>query len=567
MPDLNLHIAATLGLLLGVSLIAGIIFEYLHIPKVTAYLLVGLGLGHSFLNVLDEEHIATFDPMLKMAMALVLFGLGCHFPFSRIRRIAARGLVISAGELILTFTVVFVGLLVFQTSLSTAILLGCLALATAPATTVLVLKEYRSEGPVTEYTGFMVALNNLACIVAFELAFLVISILSGSSDVAWFMSAGVVARDIAGSIAVGVISGFLLSYGCGLMGRGRWIVLLVATSTFLLGICESLGIPYMLTFLVMGVTLANSLDYSDKVVEELDHLTGLLCVLFFAVHGAELDISKVQQVGIVGAVYIVCRIVGKYFGVYIAARLSKQPIAVRQWLGTSLFAQAGAAISLATIAEARDSELGGPILTIILGSVVFFEIIGPLLIKQSILRAGEVPIAQAIHHTHNTPLGQIREITDRVISSWRRSDTISNVPRNITVRELMRRHSGLHQTANFETIVSYLEAQHDNTLPVVSDQGTVVGVIRFSLVGNVLFDKTVNQLVRAEDLAIPVRTFLHPEDSVTRAFELFQVNPDDCIPVVSKEEPQHLLGIVRRSDIKHMLIRQRRTSGQTPDPS
>ena len=122
MPDLELHIAVTLGLLLGLSLVAGLVAEYFHLPKVTAYLMVGLLLGPGMMNQLPAEHVEQFDPMLKLAMALVLFGLGCHFPLQRIRRIAARCLVLSGGELLFTFGFVLTGLMAIGTSFDIAIL-------------------------------------------------------------------------------------------------------------------------------------------------------------------------------------------------------------------------------------------------------------------------------------------------------------------------------------------------------------------------------------------------------------------------------------------------------------
>lgn len=560
MPEIELHIAVTLGLLLGVSLVAGLIADYIHLPKVTAYLLVGMLLGPSMMDQLQEEHVHQFDPMLKLAMALVLFGLGCHFPFQRLRRIAGRCIKLSMGELLFTLVIVSAGLLAVGTSFNTAVLLGCLALATAPATTILVLKEYRSEGQVTECASFLVALNNLASIVAFELAFLGFYLLQNGLNDGGFVAQGlVVFRDIAGSIVIGVLAGLVISFGCGLVGRSRWIVLLVAAATFLLGLCESFNVPYMLTFFVMGFTLANAFDLSSKVVEELDHLTGLLCVLFFAVHGAELKLGAFVELGLVGGVYILCRILGKVVGVYAAARLFKQPLELRHNLGPSLLAQAGAAIALSTIAVKRDPDLGRPVQTIILGSVVLFEIIGPLMIKYSLIRAGEVPLSQAIHHTDQTPWEQLKAITNRFVNSLWRGDSIRTAPIDIPVKNVMRASLGLLQSADFEGVIAHLEAQHDNTLPVIDEKNRIVGVIRFQLVGNVMFDKTVNRLVRAEDLATPLHNVLHPEDSVARAFELFQKTSDDCLPVVRSDGSREYLGVVRRTEVMHLLIRQRKS--------
>lgn len=558
MDHFELHIASSLGLLLGVCLAAGVLAEILHLPKVTAYLLVGMFVGRSILNWIPEHHIELFQPVLKFAMALVLFNLGAEFTFRKARRVARRCLSLALSEIAVTCVFVTLGLLAFGCSGSRALLLGCLAVATAPATTILVLKEFRSEGPVTESTGFLVAVNNFACIVMFELAFLMIHVWQGKQQVPIAYQIGLLLQDIAGSIALGVAGGLIVSYGCGLMKIKRWLVLLVATTTLLLGVCESLEMPYMLAFLVMGVTVVNTSDLAGKIVDELDHLSGLLAVLFFSVHGTELNLNAFIDVGLFGVVYIVFRLAGKACGVYFAARATRQPLEVRHWLGPCLFSQAGAAIALSTIARHRDAELGEPIQNIILGSVVFFEIIGPLFIRQSLLRTGEVPLAQAIRHTSRTSRDQVRSVIDGFLTALGRAGTTTRGASQATVGDLLRKSQGIHQSADFDQVISYIEHSHENTYPVVDDRLQVVGLIRYPLLSNVMFDNSVTHLVRAQDLASTVDTLLFPDEPATHAFELFQAETDDCIPVVTREEPHALLGVVRRSDVMHALITRHR---------
>ena len=558
MGDFHLHVTSTLGLLLAVCLAAGVLADLVHLPKVTAYLLVGLLVGPSVLDWVPTEHVELFEPLLKLAMALVLFNLGCEFTFSKVRRVAAHCMALSTVEITATITFVTIGLILFGSSGRMALLLGCLAVATAPATTILVLKEFRSEGPVTESTGFMVAVNNFACIVLFELAFLTIAVLRGSADISITKETLSVLGSVSGSMVLGVLGGLVVSYGCGFLSMKRWLVLLVATVTFLLGVDESFEFPYMLSFLMMGVTVANTSDYTPKIVDELDHLSGLLAVLFFVAHGTELDAGAFIAAGKLGAVYIVFRMLGKWLGVYTAAKATRQPREIRIWGGSCLFAQAGAAIALSTIAVNRDPELGKPIQDIILGSVVLFEIIGPLFIRQSLIQTGEVPLAQAIHHTSRTPLEQLRAVVDRFRSAVRGNAPQPMMINKVLVRDLLRKTKGIRQSADFDEVVAHIEHSHDNTYPVVDDQSCVVGVIRYPLLSDVLFDHSAAKLVRAEDLVTAVDSCLHVDDPAARAYELFQGETDDCIPVVQRESPHELLGVVRRSDVMHALITQRR---------
>jgi len=555
-----LHIASTLGLLLGLSLVAGLVAEVIHLPKVTAYLLVGLFLGPGMLDVVPHEHVHAFDPFLKLAMALVLFDLGRRFPLSKLRRILRRVAVLSLGELLFTFTLVTTGLYFMQQSLAFALLLGALALATAPATTVLVLREVHSEGPVTEYAGILLALNNLASIVVFELVFVGIQLARPDTDSSAWWEVVFLVRNLLGSVLLGFLAGLLVSLGCGLLHSSRWLVLLIAAVTLLLGICETLGLPYMLTFLIMGLVVVNSTEISDKIASELDPFTGILVVLFFPVHGAELDLQAFIAAGAIGTVYILCRLSGKYLGIYFTAKWTHESVGVRQWLGTTLMAQAGAAIALAAIAVQRDPELGKRVQTIILGSVVFFEIVGPVLIRMSAVRAGEVPFSHAIYHSSTTPLEQLRQVWNRLLATLPRSPKKIVPQRELTVADLLRRNvQGIPQSATFNSVVTYIEHSHDNTYPVIDEDSSVVGVIRYPLLSNALCDPSVAQLIRAEDLATPAAVLVCPDDSAAHALELFQNTVDDCIPVVSREAPQRLVGVLRRRDLTHLLIRRHRT--------
>ncbi len=173
------------------------------------------------------------------------------------------------------------------------------------------------------------------------------------------------------------------------------------------------------------------------------------------------------------------------------------------------------------------------------------------------------PLGQAISHTSGTLLEQLRTIIDRfraalgtVIPTG--ATPIGTAASTATVSDLLRRTQGIHQSADFDAVISHIEHSHDNTCPVVDDRMCLVGVIRYTLLSNVMFDHSVTRLVRAEDLATRSDARLYCDEPVTNAFELFQSETDDCIPVVTRDEPHRLLGIVRRSDVVHALITQRR---------
>lgn len=555
------HIAVTLGLLLGASVLAGFLSNLIRLPKVTAYLLVGLMLGPSLINAIPESHVSDLEPVIQLAMALVLFRLGTHFSFGLLRRQLTLAWPTAIGDAVATLSLVTVGLLLVGMPFTMALLLGCLAIATAPATTILVLQEVRSEGPVTERTQTLVALNNFICIVMFEVCFVLFHQFSSSDANKAIGDLLRLGGTLFGSLILGILGGLVISYACGFLKKNSWLVLLIAVTTLVLGIAVTFELSYMLTFLAMGVIVANSSEVSQQIAEELDHITGLLCVIFFAVHGAELHLDAAMAVGMAGMVYIVARVAGKLIGNYLGARMAGQPSVIRRYVGPSLLAQAGAAIALASMAVTRAPELGVPILQIILGSVVIFEIAGPLLVRAALLRAGEVPLAQAIHHTDQTPVHQFQSLWDRLWVAWHKTSDATEIPRALDtpIEPLIRRNvKGISRSASFDQVISHIEHSHDNTYPVVDDNNVVVGVIRYPLLANVMFDRHVSDLVRAEDLSTPTGTVLHEDASLNDAVEALQRETDDCLPVVSRETPISLIGVVRRSDVMHLLVQRRR---------
>jgi len=547
----------TLGLMMVVALAVGGLGRTLHLPKVTTYLLAGVALGPSVLGWVPKEHIDQFEPLTRLAIALVLFHLGCHFPMARARRILPRVLRLSGGELFATFALVTVGVWLLGQRWDGALLLGAMALATAPATTILVLKEMESEGPLTEYSQALVAINNLVSIVLFELLFVVIFFFSDRFSVSVVVEVADLVRDLAGSLALGLLGGLLVSFCYPLVTESRRLVLLVALIAALLGACEMLHFPYLLTFLAMGAMVANTTYHGRQMNAEMDRITGLLSVLFFVIYGAALHLPALCKVGWIGLGYIVLRSLGKYLGIYFAPQRGFTDTAVRRWLGTMLVSQAGAAIALSAIAVTRHGPFA-ELQTIILGTVVVFEIVGPLLIRTAVIRSGEVPLAQAVPHSSFDLMDQARTVWNRFLLALGRDPWEGRQQEELTVNELMRKKVNVvSQSATFDEVIEMIEHSRDSTYPVVGGSSELVGVIRYRELSNVLFDPALGALVRAADVTTPPGALLFADDPASRACTLFAHTRDDCIPVVSRDEPRELLGIVRRRDVLRFLIRGR----------
>ena len=575
--DHDWKIALSLGLMLAAALVAGQLAKLVKAPYVTAYLLAGLLIGPFVLNLIHDDALHHLEPIAQGAMALVLFNMGCRFSLARVKRILPHSLRLSAGELLLTFLLVSLGFAIMGPLVGSdfgwqeGLLFGALALATAPATTILVLKENESEGPITELATTMTAFNNLAAILIFEVVLLFVLMLrrESANETSAYFVLGQLGVKLLAAAGMGIASGLLASFACSFLAKGKWIVLFVALVALQLGLCDYLELKslYLLTFLVMGAVVANSYEDAGEIVRVLDNFTGLLCVVFFVIHGAALDLGKLYQAGIIGVGYIALRTLGKYFGVYLSTGPDFRGTAVQHWLGASLLSQAGAAIALCAVAKEVEPELGENLETIILGTVVFFEIVGPVLVRHAVLRGGEVPLSHAIDHSVSTPLSVLAGILNRALESlgfdpWRKKDL-----GEITVEQLMFRNvKPVAASATFQQVVRSIEHSHDNTFPVTSAQEELIGVIHYVDLRNEVFDAELSTLVCAEDLARPVVHSLHPDETLDTAWQIFRQCADDIIVVVTRDPPARLVGVVRRRDVLKFLRSTNRTNVSDSGP-
>ncbi len=382
-------------LCLAIAIGSGLLFNRLAkrvgLPNVTGYLVAGLLLGGSVFNVIPFETTAQLNDIVNVALGFIAFSIGGEFKLSYIRRLGSRVLTVTAFEALTAVVLVDITLLVCGFPPAESIALGAIAAATAPAATLMVVRQYKADGPVTRTLLPVVAMDDAVCLMAFSISVSVAKALEAEGGVNYFDMIVTPIIEILGSIVLGGAIGFVQTF-CLRFFKSRANRLTLVICAVLLGtaLADLLGLSSLLLCMMIGAMVANLYDDLDKLLDVVDHWTPPLFLLFFVLSGADLDLSVLPQVGLMGVLYLVFRSMGKYLGARIGSRLVGFEPNVRKYLGVALLPQAGVAIGMTTIAAVELPQYGGQIRAVILCATLIYELIGPVLTKIALTRAGEI---------------------------------------------------------------------------------------------------------------------------------------------------------------------------------
>jgi len=397
---LNLQMFLVVGIMLALAYFGTIIFEKYNLPRVISYIIIGFILGQSILGLVTTDIINQLDFISFFALSLIGFTVGGELVYSRIKELGSSIPIITIMESLGAFILVFTGVYLVTKSVPAGLLLGALASATAPAATVGVLWQYHAKGPLTTTLYAVVGLDDAAALIiyAFASAF-AIAMLAHSGGGSLAVIVGKPMMEIIGAVMLGALFGVVLHF-IGLKSERKDNLLLITIGAILMcaGIAESLGYSLILTNMVLGVTLVNISDRNDKYFNIIHDFNPPFYCLFLILVGARLDYRLIPHVGLVGVVYIIARMAGKSLGAWIGAVVSRAKTVVRKYLGFGLFSAAGVPIGLAIEMSHRVKQLGSPeashlsvvIFTVLIATLFIFEVVGPLLAKRAVIKAGEV---------------------------------------------------------------------------------------------------------------------------------------------------------------------------------
>ena len=388
---------------LALALIFGLastrLVKLIKLPNVTGYLIAGLLIGPSVFGLVSHEGVESFNIIVTLALGFIAFSIGGEFKLDVLKRLGKNVVVITAvqafGTVIAVFAVLYAagacGLL-GENYLPMVFTLSAIATATAPAATLLVVRQYKARGPVTETLLPVVAMDDAFGLMIFSIFISIAqAFASGTNPTIGTMLLEPL-RELALSLLIGAAIGFAVSLCSKVFkSRANRLCLCIAATVLGVSLSEMWHLSSLLLCMMIGAVFSNLGKDVDKILDGTDRWTPPVFMLFFVISGMELDLSILPTVGVLGALYIISRSIGKYYGARFGAAMVKADKNIRKYLGLTLLPQAGVAVGMAQIALSRlPAEFGTKIQAVVLCATLIYEIFGPVITKIALQKAGEI---------------------------------------------------------------------------------------------------------------------------------------------------------------------------------
>lgn len=403
---------------LSVAILAGLmmtrLFKKIHLPAVTAYLVAGILVGPYCLGQLniaglgftDSKSLDALNLVSEVALGFIAFSIGSEFRLKNLKETGKQAVVIGIFQALLATVSVVLALWILhllmpdKLTMPMVLTLGAIATATAPAATLMVVREYKAKGELTNLLLPIVALDDAVGLLVFAVLFGISKTVSfGSLDILPIILNPLL--EITLSLLLGTVMGLILTEVEKLFNSNTnrlnmtiALVLLTVALTMLkwkVG-SVSIGFSSLLTLMMMGTVFCNRCPLSENIMSASDKWTSPVLAAFFVVSGAELELSVFRDwmIVVIGAVYVIFRCIGKYYGARISAKFTHCSESVRKNLGITLFPQAGVALGMCTIAASELGSEGALIRNITLFAILIYELVGPMLTRDALKRAGDI---------------------------------------------------------------------------------------------------------------------------------------------------------------------------------
>ena len=408
-----------IALALFVGLLSSRLMKLLRLPNVTGYLIAGIIFGPYVLGkyiggwTVDnpETSINAIKWISEIALGFIAFTIGCSFKKNAIQRVGKKVIAITVcealGGAIITIGALLIAHIFLKDQLPISLILtfGAIACATAPAATLMVIRQYKAKGPVVDTLIPVVAFDDAVALIAFAILFSISKALAGKTALNVMDILVWPLVEIIGSLVLGALLGFGITLGFKFFkSRANRSILIICAVLVVIGL-SMLGkmnawpfsISSLLACMMIGAIFINFREDAGRTIERIDGITPPLYMLFFVISGASLDITIFGSKGaltliIIALIYAIFRCVGKWTGAFISAKATHAEPTVQKYLGFTLFPQAGVAIGLATTANQAfpDPQLASLVLAVILSSTIIYELLGPVITKIALKKAGEI---------------------------------------------------------------------------------------------------------------------------------------------------------------------------------
>lgn len=380
---------------LGIAMTAGLLMTRLirliHLPNVTAYLLAGVLIGPYVLGWVTKDMTDSFTVITNVALGFIAFSIGDEFKLSSLIAIGKPAIVITVLESVMAVVLVDTITIVCGFPKPMCIVLGALAASTAPAATLLVVRQYHAHGPLTNMLLPVVAADDATGLIAYSIS---ISIAVGMINGDPFSVTNTILKPI-----LQIIISLLLGSGFGILvalshryfhSHTNRMSICIAAIFVAVSLADRWGLSSLLVCMALGAFYVNMRSDSERILQCIDDWTYPLFMLFFVISGAELDLSALPKVGVLGLIYLFTRFGGKFLGSYIGASVMKCDDVIKKNIGWALMPQAGVAIGMATMALRQLPGYGSQVQTVILSCTLIYELVGPIATKNALRRAGEI---------------------------------------------------------------------------------------------------------------------------------------------------------------------------------
>jgi len=387
------NIIFEVALMLFAGLVFGRLAKFVKLPNVTGYLVAGLLLGPSFLDLIPISMVDGFNVISDMALAFIAFSIGSEFNISYFKKVGSAPIIIAIAESFGAIILVTGGLLLFGFDVKLSIMLGAIAAATAPAQTIMVINQYKSKGKLTSMLMSVVAIDDVVALIGFGIATTIVKMMSTDLSGNLLLSILSPFYEIFISLTLGFVVSLIMKMFFKWFKKPSNRICIITGAIFLsYWGAQLLHGSSLLACMALGAALVNIIGDIKSVAKVVDYFTPPFFLIFFVISGAGFEVSALSSIGLIGMLYVVLRVIGKMFGAYTGGTLTKQESKVSKYLGPSLMPQAGVALGLIVVAGTIVPEYAPQIRVIILCSTFLYSIIGPIAAKFALIKAGDIVI-------------------------------------------------------------------------------------------------------------------------------------------------------------------------------